>query len=442
MSRLSLRPHTQPAAEPAQRPTRRWLGHLRRPARTGLVALGLALIAAALFTCYLHLSRTVPANADGASIALQASSMLHGNLLLHGWVLSDVSFYTTELPQYMLIEAIHGLSPDVMHIAAALTYTVLVLLAAWLAKGRATGREGLVRGALAAGIMVAPPIGSVFVLMLEPDHVGSTVPVLLLAILLDRVGRRWFVPVLAFLLVVWALVADQVILITAVLPLILVALAHGYRRAFARRNAARRPWFEAGLLAAALVGVFVADRVVALIRASGGYRVYPVNHQLSYFDRLPHNALMTLQGFLVLFGANFAGHRAGLLAAIGLLHLVGVVLVGWAVAAALRRFGRLVISMQLLTVSVCVTVLAYLLGPNALSGQSSREIASVLPLGAALAGRMLAGRIRRAQLVPAMAAVLAVYLGGLVFYATRPAAPAENQALAGWLSSHRLRYGL
>ena len=65
--------------------------------------------------------------------------MLHGNPLLRGWVLSDVSFYTTELPQYMLIELVRGVSPDVTHIAGALTYTILVLLAARLAKGSATG---------------------------------------------------------------------------------------------------------------------------------------------------------------------------------------------------------------------------------------------------------------------------------------------------------------
>jgi hypothetical protein len=30
--------------------------------------------------------------------------MLPGNPLLRGWVLSDVSFSTTELPQYMVVE--------------------------------------------------------------------------------------------------------------------------------------------------------------------------------------------------------------------------------------------------------------------------------------------------------------------------------------------------
>ena len=94
-----------------------------------------------LFLCYLHVARA-PVNSDGASNALQAWDMLHGNLLLHGWQLSDVSFYTTELPQYMLVEQLRGLGPDMVHVAAAMTYTLLILLAALLAKGTA-GREAI-----------------------------------------------------------------------------------------------------------------------------------------------------------------------------------------------------------------------------------------------------------------------------------------------------------
>ena len=63
-------------------------------------ALGTVAVAAALFTCYLLQSRTLPAGSDGASITLQAWDMLHGNPLLRGWRVADVSFYTTELPQY------------------------------------------------------------------------------------------------------------------------------------------------------------------------------------------------------------------------------------------------------------------------------------------------------------------------------------------------------
>src|SRR5438132_121681 len=72
--------------------------------RRVLTAAALALVAAGLFLCYVTVSGKVPVTSDGAGNALQAWSMLHGNWLLRGWWLSDVSFYTTELPQYMLVE--------------------------------------------------------------------------------------------------------------------------------------------------------------------------------------------------------------------------------------------------------------------------------------------------------------------------------------------------
>ena len=73
--------------------------------------------------------------------------MLHGNLVLHGWTLTDVSFYTTELPEYMLVELIRGLGPAVVHTAAAFTYTLLVLLAGAGGQGTGDGPGGCGAGA-------------------------------------------------------------------------------------------------------------------------------------------------------------------------------------------------------------------------------------------------------------------------------------------------------
>ncbi len=406
-------------------------------ATAGWILLGLV-----LYSCYLHLSRTVPANSDGAANVLQAWDMLHGNPLLRGWVLSDVTFYTTELPQYMLIELVRGLSPDVTHIAAAMTYTILVLLAARLAKGSATGPEGLARAGLAAGIMLAPPQSSVSVLLIEPDHVGSAVPVLLILLLLDRAGRRWFVPPAVLLLVGWALVADQVILITAAGPIAFVALSRAYIQVVRLRRPWRSAWFDLALAVATGAGVFAGERALALISSSGGFTVYPVSNQLAPFSALPTDALAVLQGLLVLFGADFAGRSVSFLTAVGLLHLVGAVLVIWAVCVALRRFARSRIAIQVLAVSVTFSVLAYVLGPNAALGGTSREFVAVLPLGAALAGRVLARKLRRVAMMPAMSVILGLYTAGLVIYAGGAAVPAANQALASWLTEHKLQYGL
>ena len=114
------------AARPA-----RW-----RPARRWLAAAGWAAAALLVFAVYLRVSQTEPGDSYGAVFTLQAWDMLHGNLLLHGWWLSDVSFYTTELPEYLLVELVLGRSPDVVHVAGAITFTLVLLLAMALAQGR------------------------------------------------------------------------------------------------------------------------------------------------------------------------------------------------------------------------------------------------------------------------------------------------------------------
>ena len=97
------------------------------------------LAVALLFVAYLQVSRTYPENSDESNDLLMAWDMLHGNVLLHGWYLSDVSFITTELPQYLMLERLFGLHTDTAHIAAAMTYTLVVVLAVLLARGRDTG---------------------------------------------------------------------------------------------------------------------------------------------------------------------------------------------------------------------------------------------------------------------------------------------------------------
>jgi hypothetical protein len=418
--------------------------HLRllRPTTT---AAGLAwlVLGLALFTVFLRMSRTVPVNSDGASNALQAWAMLHGNPLLRGWQLSDVSFYTTELPQYMLLETIRGLTPDVVHVAGAMTYTVLVLLAGMLAKGRATGRTGLLRAGLAMGIMLAPQAGNgIYVLMLSPDHVGSTIPVLLAWLLVDRAPRRWWVPPAVALLLTWALTADSIVLLTGIVPLAAVGAARGYQAGVRDRRGLRGAWFELLLVAAAGAAVAGSGLVLALIASHGGFYVWPVGNELAPFTLLPGNLMLTLQGILLLFGANFLGQNAGYVAALAAAHLVGIGLAAWAVGAALRRWARLDLAVQLAVASLLVSLVAYLCGRNALDVQSTREFTAVLPFGAALAGRLLARRLRAAAFVPALAGLLTAYLLGLAQVVTLPAVPAQGSQLAAWLSARHLTYGL
>jgi hypothetical protein len=405
-----------------------------------LAAAALLLIAFGLFLCYVTVSRTVPVTSDGAGNALQAWSMLHGNWLLRGWWLSDVSFYTTELPEYMLIETVRGLTPDVVHVAAALTYTLLVLGTAWLARGKATGSAAIARMLVAGGIMLAPQAAGVHVLLLSPDHVGSAVPVLAVLLLLDRAPPRWWVPALTGIVLTCALMADNVLIVTAVLPLLAIC-AGRVCYGVARRHPLRSRWLELSLIGAAVAAVGLSSGILALIAAHGGFTVWPVRARLVSWPRLLTHLQVIPHGLALLFGASTASHVA-LTRGLALLHLAGLGLAIWGVGAALWRFRRLGLVDQLLVAAVLINVLAYvLLTPGALP-YSARDYSAALPLSAALAGRMAGRRLLSVRLAPVTAAVLAGYALSLAAVMSAPAAPPSKARLAHWLLAHHLDYGL
>jgi hypothetical protein len=405
-----------------------------------LTAAALALVAAGLFLCYLTVSGKVPVTSDGAGNALQAWSMLHGNPLLRGWWLSDVSFYTTELPEYMLVETVRGLTPAVVHTSAALTYTLLVAGAAWLAKGRATGWDGAARMLLAGGIMVAPQVAGVRVLMLSPDHLGSAVPVLAVLLLLDLAPPRWWVPALTGIMLTGALVADRILIVTAVLPLLVIC---GGRAGYcvARRQPLRTRWLELSLTGASAAAVGLSSAILAVITANGGFTVWQVRARLVAWPRVLAHLRVIPQGLALLFGVNTGSHTA-LGYGLGLLHLAGLGLAIWGVGAALWRLRRLGLVDQLLVAAVLINLVAYLFLTPGTQTYSARDFSAVLPLSAALAGRMAGRSLLSGKLAPVAAAVLAGYVLSLATAMSAPAVQSRDVRLAHWLLAHHLQYGL
>jgi hypothetical protein len=412
-----------------------------------------------LFLAFLGQAGTAPASSESSGQALQAWDMLHGNLLLHGWSLSDVSFYTTELPEYMLVEVVHGLNVQTVHVAAALSYTLTLLLAVLLAKGRATGREATVRMLIAGGIILAPSLGTATqVLVGDPDHMGTHVPLLIIYLVLDRVRPRWWVPLLVAALLTWAQIADTLVLFEGALPLALACAIRICRR----RGAIGGRWYEAMLAGGAVVSAVAARVVLHLINAAGGFYVKTPVAEFKTFSRLLKVVGKQLVSVLNTFGADFSGPPAAPFPA--LVHLIGLLLVLVALCIAVRRLWRdndLIV--QMLCIAFLLVFAAYLASTNT----HPNEIVGLLPIGAALAGRVLGGRIVGGQvvggrdadgrvaggrivggrlphrgLIPALAVVLAGSVGIMIYNASRPPAPNPSVPLATWLQAHHLDYGL
>ncbi len=408
---------------------------------------GLLLAGLGLFTLYLRQSRIAPFNADGASIVLQANVMLHGNLLLRGWWTADVSFYTTELPEYMLVEVFRGLTPDVVHICGALTYTLTVLLAALLARGRVKGRAGVVRALVAGGIMLAPGIiGGTAVFLENPDHAGTAVPILVVLLLMDRAPERWYVPVAVCVLLAGIQVGDQLTLVAATVPVAAVALVRLLVLALRRRPLAEFR-YDALLLLAAGLSAELAKLAERVLRDLGGYALHPLPQQLlSPSSQVPSNARVMGQTIMMLFGANVSDHQLALIAH---LHLIGLALAACGLAVAIATFfGTRIDRVSQILLAGTLAVLAWgILGTELPSLSHAHEVAILLPFGAVLAGRMLPGLVPARWhpgrvLVPLLGAWLACSLAALCWAATWAPLPVPDQALVNWLTGHKYTEGL
>jgi hypothetical protein len=424
----------------------------RRRARNALAVAGAFAVAVLLFLGYWHMAREQPADSDGASNALQAWDLLHGDLLLSGWTVSDVPFYTTELPQLALLEMLFGLRPDVVHLAVAMTYTLLVVLAAVLARGRATGAEGAVRMALAVAVMLVPMRGAGFeTLLSSPNHTGTGVPILVTWLVIDRAlsGRapkRWL-PYAVAVLLVWGQLGDPLVTYVAALPLALVSMYRLWRSP--ETGPARWRGADGQLLAAAVASVVLTKAVLAIVRAAGGFFFYAVPVQFAPLSALRHHAWVTIQSIAVCFGAYPPDAHTPFERTLGVLHLAAIGVVTLAVLVASVRLIRRPRGQagdriaDLLVVGIAVNIGAYLITTMPSDVHAAHEIVAVLPLGAALAGRIWGPAIGvPSRSLVALAAVLAVLTGSFLAQSVNGQVRPVDRQVADWLASQDLRYGL
>lgn len=405
----------------------------------------MAAAAVALFEGLLRVSRTYGVNADGAGIALQGWDFVHGNLLLSGWWTADVGFYTFEVPVDGLVALARGLGGDVVPITAAIAYTALTCVVALLARGTARGAPGVFRAVLAAGIMLAPgDIMSTSILLGSPAHIGVSVPLLLALLLADRARERWWVPAAMGALLLWAQLDDPMAEFAGAFAIVVVCLGRVVLER--RRGRDSASWrYDAALGAAAVVSYGLTRLVIGLIRAAGGFSMRQLSQATKFqpLSRWPHQARVTGHNVLILFGADVTQRANGVVTAATAVHLAGVALAAAGVVAGIvalvRRGDRVT---QVLTVGTLVTLTAGAFASPMTDGYAAHEIAVVLPFGAVLAGRTVAPWLLRRRAVPVLGVVLAAYLAFFGYYATRPAVPSRDQALADWLVAHHLTDGL
>ena len=394
---------------------------------------------AVLFLCYLRISFTYHVTSDGANNALQAWDMLHGHLLMHGWILGDATYYTFDLPVLALTEIFFGLQDLTSHVASALIYLIVTVCAVALAVADSRGLARVAR----AGVVVAVLTATFHVewnapyLLGAPDHVGTSVFLLVSALLIDRAPARRYTSPLLLAILCAGQIGDATVRYVAVPAVVVVSV---YRMAAARKVRTG----DAANALAAVASVPLAAAVRALMVHFGAYQMVAPRTAIAPPGRWPHNAAIAWHAIRVLFGAEVAASSANPARDAG--YVLGIACL-LAVAAG---FARVVWTWrtasraeQLLCAAIVINLAVYVVSTMPIPS-NPYEVVAILPCGAVLAARACVPRRipdrLRAGLTTGL--VAAVALAPLAIAAARSPAMAPTAPVTAWLEAHGLTYGL
>lgn len=240
------------------------------PQRLGCLALALG-VAVAL-TAWLSVASThaYAPNADGATVVLEGSALIHGNLLLHGWSLSLDSFWTVDALLYALGVALIGVQPLLMHLVPAAIAALCVMVGAMLAGTGLSRRARIFAALVVFSALALPSHTGAYFLLQGPWHVLTTLYCLLAVALLARAttyGWRW---IGAVALLVLGLSGDLQMLSLGVVPIFVAGLL----------GAARARSIRAGvvLITASIAACVVAIAVRVTATAIGTFGVHESHH--------------------------------------------------------------------------------------------------------------------------------------------------------------------
>ncbi len=335
-----------------------------------------------MFALFLRISLTTGVTSDAANNALQAWDMLHGHLLLHGWIIGDATYYTFELPLIAVAEAFFGFHTITVHVALALVYLIVAVCAAALAVAGSHGAARAARAAVAVAVLAAPLLvfSDLWIPIGLPDHTGTAVFLLACCLLIDRVpARRWTAPLLCVILCAGQL-GDVTVRYVAV-PAIAAVCA--YRILAARKLVAG----DTANLAAAVVSVPLATAARAAMRHFGSYLMVAPKTGVAPAGQWPRNAALTWHAVRMLFGQVTApGHSpAGAAAIFGAACLLAA---GAGVLRVLWRWRTASRAEQVLAAAIAANLGVYVISTLP-SPNTPHDIAAVLPCGAILAARAL-----------------------------------------------------
>ncbi|HUY05737.1 MAG TPA: hypothetical protein VMU99_00555 [Acidimicrobiales bacterium] len=402
-------------------------------------------------------------NSDGATVVLEGQSISSGNFWLHGWGLSNDSFWSIDAMFYALFVHIEGVTKAALHVVPALIAGFVILLGLWMVRDEDHSWRCVFAGGFLVLILALPNPDLSFFLLQGPWHIGTAL--LCLIAFAGLSSDRWGVgSVVAVLALAAAFLGDLATVAFGMAPVIFAGLSEMARMRSLRRGL---PSVAAGL---ASIGLAEVGRLVlrhfgaftlsnGITRATSNRYLTNVGHSMTWMTglfgvkRLAIGPVSVLSGDAVNNGSAFSR----------IVHLPLLLVVTGGVAFALLTFVRGLIfgdrlgsrssrSLRidaLLLSGIAGSVATYVyLCPNNNANYARYLIAAVI-FGAILSARTVARALqpmRRAKSILPLALASILLVAAVAFATTgnlsSSAATQPTESLILFLEAHHLSIGV
>ncbi len=261
------------------------------------------LILIVLYAIYLFLiEMQVPMDSDFANQVLEGNDILSGNVLLHGWNLTGITFYLTELPFYVLSAVFSGISTRT-YITAIFLTSLSLFLSGWIltqVKDRPLRLEEFLFYLGAAGMPLLPQAGA------QRGHSGIFICSFLSFFCIGKIfesehKKKWLIFYL--ILTACGCMSDITLLVISVVPVLIYCGV----RLLQKPPETEKKWDRLICLAdlgGTAVGI-VLDRL--LIRISGiNKNGFLSEHAFLDVDTCLEKFVIILKGILLMFKNDFS----------------------------------------------------------------------------------------------------------------------------------------
>jgi hypothetical protein len=262
------------------------------------------LIFAYIYLCFC-IFRKVPIDSDMANMVLEADDIFHGNIFLSDWVLTGISFLTTDLLFFVIGVMGYGIHTNAFYAAITLMFVICSFSSLLLFKWRDL-KYGVINvliwlsvGALPVGI--SPNVLKV--------HTAIWIYVFAACFFIDRMyqkgksadqSKRYLYAALFFVCVMLGTIGDAIILVGLVVPVFIVCF-------YLWLAGPKQSKFVVKLALLTITGAAFGIMLDKLYFIIGGAnkRSYLFGTSFKNLNYIPDSFILYIKGLLGLFDADF-----------------------------------------------------------------------------------------------------------------------------------------